>query len=107
MNDEAWKDFFTDHQTTRALNSSEVWRNYYQAEMARESLREKRALEEKLDSENRTLSELEGFRDKVASDPKLKNYLKKVISELERNPELKNGVDPSFLLGLELLDLED
>ena len=57
MNDEVWKDFFTDHQTTRVMNSSEVWRNYSQAELARERLREKRALEEKLDRENQILSE--------------------------------------------------
>lgn len=107
MNDEVWKDFFTDHQTTRVMNSSEVWRNYSQAELARERLREKRALEEKLDTENKLLSELNAFREKVAGDPKLKAYLKKVADQLDKNPELKNGVDPNFLRGLELLDLED
>lgn len=107
MIDEVWKDFFKDHQTTRVMNSSEVWRNYSQAELARERLREKRAIEERLDSENQILSELNEFREKVAGNPKLKAYLKKVADELEKNPELKNGVDPNFLRGLELLDLED
>lgn len=107
MIDEVWKDFFTDHQTKRVMNSSEVWRNYSQAEVARDCLREKRALEERLDSENQILSELQEFREKIASNPKLKTYLKKVASQLEANPDLRVGVDPNFLRGLELLDLED
>lgn len=107
MIDEVWKEFFTDHQTKRVMNSSEVWRNYSQAELARDRLRDKRALEEKLDSENQTLAELQEFREKVASNPKLKAYLKKVADQLEAHPELRTGVDPNFLRGLELLDFED
>src|SRR5690606_244078 len=107
MIDEVWKDFFTDHQTTRVMNSSEVWRNYSQAELARERRREKCALDGALDRENLVLSDLEAFREKVAGNPKLKAYLKKVANQLDEQPELKSGVDPNFLRGLELLDLED
>jgi hypothetical protein len=107
MMDEVYKEFFTDRQTERVLNSSEVWRNYSQAELARDVLREKRALEAKLDQENQVLADIETFRQKVASNPKLKAYLKKVADLLEQQPELKAKVDPSFLQGLELLNLED
>jgi len=107
MMDEVYKEFFTDRQTQRALNSSEVWRNYSQAELARDVLRTNRAEEERLDQENQLIANVEAFRQKVASNPKLKAYLKKVADLLEQQPELKAKVDPNFIQGLELLDLED
>jgi hypothetical protein len=53
------------------------------------------------------MADVEAFRQKVANDPKLKAYLKKVANLLEQQPELKAKVDPNFIKGLELLDLED
>ena len=106
LDDEVWQDFFTDHQTRRALESSEVWRNYSRAELSRDVLREKRAAERVIDSENQLLADIEAFRQKVAQTPKLKAYLQKVAKFLEENPEMKGRVNASFLNGLELLDLE-
>lgn len=103
--DEVYKEFFRDRQTERVLKDSEVWRNYSQYEMANDQARQKRAMEEKLNRENKLMEEIAEFRQKVASNPKLKAYFQKVAALLEQQPELKNKVDPSFLKGLELLDL--
>jgi hypothetical protein len=107
MMDEVYKDFFTDHQTRRVLESSEVWRNYSKAELARDEIRQKRATDEKLDAENKLMAQIEEFRQKVASNPELKVYFKKVKATLEAHPELTAKVDPSFIAGIDLLDLED
>ncbi len=107
MMDPVYKEFFTDRQTQRVLNSSEVWRNYSQAELAYDEIRAKQAEEERLDRENQLMADVEAVRQKVASNPKLKAYLKKVANLLEQQPELKAKVDPNFIRGLELLDLED
>lgn len=107
MMDEVYKEFFTDRQTQRVLNSSEVWRNYSKAELARDEIRAERALTAKLDEENQLMADVEAFREKVAGDPKLKAYLQKVANLLVEQPELRAKVDPNFLKGLELLDLKD
>jgi len=107
MNDEVWKDFFDDTQTRRAMNSSEVWRNYSQAELAREQLQKANAVTAALDHENQVMADIDAFRQKVASNPALKTYLKKAAEVLKLHPELKEKVDANFLNGLELLDLED
>lgn len=107
MNDEVWKDFFDDDQTRRVMNSSEVWRNYVQAELAREELQKANAVKRALDDENLLMADVEAFRQKVASNPALKAYLKRAQDVLKQHPELKERVDPNFLTGLELLDLED
>ena len=104
--DEVYKEFFRDRQTERVLNGSEMWRRYSQYEMANEERREKRAMEEKLDRENELMASVEDFRTKVASNPKLKAYFQKVARLLEQQPELKAKIDPNFLKGLELLDLD-
>jgi hypothetical protein len=107
MTDEVWKDFFTDHQTARVMNSSEVWRNYASAELARDNTRVKRAAEDALDRENQLMESVEAFRQRVAGDPKLKEQLVKAAQALKNNPELRDKVDPNFLAGLSMLDLED
>lgn len=106
MIDEVYKEFFRDRQTERALNDSEVWGIYSRYEMANDLAREKRAMEEKLDRENEVFDSVDKFRQKVANDPKLKAYFQKVAALLERQPELRAKVDPNFLAGLELLDLD-
>lgn len=107
MNDEAWKNFFDDDQTRRVLNSSEVWRNYVQAELERESLKKANTMQVILDRENQLMADVDAFRQKVADNPALKSYLKRAADVLKQHPELKERVDQNFLNGLELLDLED
>jgi hypothetical protein len=107
MNDEVWKDFFDDTQTRRVMNNSEVWRNYAQAELAREQLKKANNISAQLDQENQIMADIAAFREKVAGDPALKAYLKKAADVLKQHPELKEKVDQNFLNGLELLDLKD
>ena len=107
MNDQVWKDFFDDDQTRRVMNSSEVWRNYSQAELVREQLQKANAVAAALDHENKVMADIEAFRQKVASEPALKAYLKKAVGALKEHPELEEKVDQNFLNGLKLLDLED
>ena len=107
MNDQVWKDFFDDDQTRRVMNSSEVWRNYSQAELAREQLQKANAVAATLDHENKVMADIETFRAKVANDPALKAKLKKAADVLKEHPELEEKVDQNFLNGLKLLDLED
>jgi hypothetical protein len=84
-----------------------VWRNYSQAELAREQLQKVNAVAAALDHENQVMADIAAFREQVASDPALKAYLKKAADVLKQHPELKEKVDPNFLNGLELIDLED
>jgi hypothetical protein len=107
MIDEVYKDFFTDHQTNRVMESSEVWRNYSRSELARDDIRQKRAMDENLDKENKLMAQVEEFRQKIANNPELKAYFKKVKATLDAHPELISKVDPNFIKGIELLDLED
>lgn len=104
--DEVYKEFFRDRQTERAFADSDVWKIYSKYEMANDHVREKRAVEEKLDRENELMEAVEEFRAKVAGNPDLKAYFQKVAVLLQQQPELKDKVDPSFLQGLELLDLD-
>ena len=107
MNDEIWKDFFADNQTKRVLDSSEVWRNYSQSELAREQFKKANTISESIDRENQIMSDIDSFRQKVEKNPELKAYLKRAAEALVQHPELKEKVDPNFLNGLELLDLKD
>ena len=105
--DEVYQEFFTDHQTQRVLDSSEVWQNYSRAELARDQLRQKRALEEKLDQENAVLAGVQQLRTAVEANPKLKAHLKRAALFLKAHPEAKAKVDPNFINGLSLLNLAD
>jgi hypothetical protein len=104
---EIWETFFSTEQDNKIMDSSEVWRNYAQAELSRESALEKKAFENKLDEENRIMSEVEQFRQRVASDPVLRAKLKKVADVIDANPEFMDKVDPDFLNGLSLISFEE
>jgi len=107
MVDDIYDYLLKDHQTVRALESSEVWRNYSRAEMARDQQKEKCAIEAKLDEENQLLKAIDDFRAKIATNPKLKDKLQKAAKALEEYPELRDKVDPNFINGLNLLDFEE
>jgi hypothetical protein len=107
MKDEIWKEFFKDSQTERAMNSSEVWKNYASSELKRDQLKREAQLERKLDEENAMYEQIEIFRKAVDSSPQLKEYFRKAAKALEANPELVSKVDPNFIRGLSLLDFEE
>lgn len=107
MNDEVWKGFFTDMQTERAMNSSEVWRNYSRAELTREHIREKRAAEERKNFEDKLFSDVSSFQKELDSNPKLKAHFKRVASFIHEHPEVRDKVDPNFLSGLNMINFEE
>jgi len=98
-----FKDFFKDTQTQKALDSSEVFREYIKAELERE----KNDKVQRVEDENNIWKDLNDFKQKVASNKELKEKLKKAQAFLKENPEEAKKVDPDFILGLELLELED
>jgi histidyl-tRNA synthetase len=110
--DEIWKDFFTDYQTRRVLDSSEVFREYARAELERDAARKARepieALEKAAaikDQEEAYLNEIYSLNKKIAENPVLKAKFKQAKAALEAHPELIQKVDPNFIYGLDLLDL--
>jgi hypothetical protein len=107
MVDEAWKEFLHDDMTWKAFNDSEVFREYAKRELQREASRKAAVKEAKLDEEAALMQQLEDFHQKLEANPELRTRLKKAKAALEANPELAKQVDPSFIAGIKLLDLED
>jgi hypothetical protein len=103
----SWRNFYKDHETEKALNSSEVYRNYIQAALEQEKQSKTDALEDKLDEDYDTLQAVEQFNMKILENPKLKAKFKQARDYLETHPEVVSKVDPSFIKGLKLLDLEE
>lgn len=107
MKDQVWKEFFTDTQTDRALDNSEVFKAYAKTEILRDDLRKKNAVLNALEQETSALNEIDEFNKKIAANPLLKAKLKQARDHLEMNPELIKTVDPNFIRGLQLLDLDE
>jgi hypothetical protein len=105
--DEAWKDFYKDKETWEAFNNSEVFKSFARAELERDKLRERRAAKKELDEEVRLEEQFEAFAKKVSESPELKAHLKRAKAALEKDPELAKKVDPGFVNGIKLLNLED
>jgi hypothetical protein len=106
MKDEVWKEFFTDNETRRSLESSEVFMSYAKSELQRDELKKKARFEEKVNTENSIMEEVEIFREVVANSPELKERFKMAKAALEAHPELAEKVDPDFIRGLELIHFE-
>ncbi len=107
------RNYLADNMTRRAFNESEVFREYVKAEMARDAYNKKAealqalsAEERGIDEENQVLDQLDAFRKKVAENPALARKLKMAKEALEAHPELVEKVDPRFIDGIKLLDLE-
>ena len=103
---EAWEEFFEDDMTRKSLDSSEVFCEYARSELKREESREKLAAIKEAEEEAKLERNIDNFQKKVDSDEKLKGYLKKAKEALEKDPELAKKVDPNFVNGIKLLDLE-
>lgn len=107
MVDEAWKEFFDDEMTRKAFNDSEVFQAFARAELEREKLRERRAAAAESDEKARLEQQMEAFAKKLEETPELKAHLKRAKAALEKDPELAKKVDPNFVNGIKLLNLED
>ena len=107
MVDEAWKEFFDDEMTWKAFNDSEVFQAYARAELSREAVRTGKAIEAELDMKSQAMQQLDEFQEKLDADPKLRERFKKAKAALDSDPELAKKVDPNFINGIRLLNLED
>jgi hypothetical protein len=104
------RSFLADDMTRKACEDSEIFMNYARSEMARERA-ENRKIAEKIEQmareEDIVLTQLDDFRKKVAENPALAKKLKQAKVALEADPELAKKVDPNFIEGIKLLNLED
>jgi hypothetical protein len=107
MVDEAWKEFLHDDMTWKAFNDSEVFQAYARRELQREAALKVKTEEVRLDEEHRLMKQLDDFHEKLEANPELKARLKRAKAALDANPELAKRVDPSFITGIRLLNLED
>ena len=110
MSKEAWKDYWlSDRETENAFASSEVFQIFARDEARRDAEKSDlfKLAEEELDDELRAEAELEKFKKRVASSPLLRARLLLAKRALEENPSLLTKTDPTFVRGLELLDLDE
>lgn len=94
----------------QSVLDSEIFRNYMKSELQKEAYdnNEKSSpeyLEKQAKEELKIYQELDSFRDKVASSPKLQEYFKQCKKILATNKELAKRVDPKFIAGINLLRL--
>jgi len=101
----AYKAFKRDDTTEAALQSSEIFRLYKNAEANRESelikINESIALKEEEDA----LNAFADFQEKVKNNPNLLNKLRKVKAYLDSNPDIISKLDQDFVNGLNMLEL--
>jgi hypothetical protein len=96
----------------QAAMSSEIFREWLSHEIQREKTAEASAPSEAekvasdLLEQDRVEAEVEVWRQKVAASPDLKAHFQRAKKALAENPGLVDRVDPAFVAGLELLDLE-
>jgi len=85
-----------------AAMSSEIFRNYAQNEL----LKETRIIKEAV-SENDVLDNFEGLQKRVNASPKLRGAFKQLQQLFTSNPDYTAKVDPNFVEGVLLLNVED
>lgn len=103
----AYKAFVRDDATEGALRSSEVFMAYREAELKREAELQKRAEADSLKEKADALHMFEVFDKKVASSPTLKAKFKQIKAHLDANPDVAAKVDPNFIEGISMLNLDD
>jgi len=89
-----------------AAMSSEVFRNYAQNELLKEAQEEAQAAA-KIISKDSALDNFEGLQRRVNASPKLRGVFKKLQQAFTSNPEYTAKVDPNFVEGVLLLNVED
>ena len=103
----AYKAFTRDDAAERALSSSEIFMAYRQAEIRREhELKHINAQESEAQKEE-ALKAFDAFEKNVNASPVLKQKLKEAKAALDASPELSAKVDPNFIAGLNMLNLDD
>ena len=102
----AYKAFTRDDADKASLRNSEVFQSYAAAESEREQ--KLAAINERVKKaeEDKAFEAFEQFEQKVKSSPELLQKFREVRAALNANPELIDQVDPSFVAGIDMLDLE-
>lgn len=90
-----------------AAMDSEVFRSYLSIEMKKKAREEELKKKEQQYAEKNAVSNFEEFQNKVNASKELKETFKKIKEAFLSNPESKKGVDPSFVNGVMLLNIED
>ena len=86
----------------QALMSSEVFRNYMQAELIREAS-EKTNFETK---EKEALKEFERLKRVIEASPKLKETFRMLKKAFLENDEYREQANPAFVHGVYMLNLD-
>lgn len=94
----------------QSVLDSEIFRNYMKSELQKEADQKTEEtspefLEKQAQDKIYLLEEINKFRAKVASNPKLHEYFKQCRKALATNKELAKKVDPNFIAGIKLLRL--
>lgn len=94
----------------QSVLDSEIFRNYMKSELQKEAEQKDvqsspEYLENQAQEQLHLMQQLNDFREKVASNPKLHQYFKQCREILATNKELAKKVDPNFIAGIKLLRL--
>ncbi len=84
-----------------AINDSEVMRNYLRVELAKEA-----SCRPPVIKQEDVLRDFQKFQAAVKEDSKLRLTFKKLQEKFADDPEYTSKVDPKFVEGVMLLDLE-
>ena len=89
-----------------AAISSEVFRNYVSNQLAKEASENKTAEQELMD-EAKIMEEFDNLQKRINESPKLKAGFKKLQDIFLKNAEYKETVDPKFVEGILLLEIDE
>ena len=103
----AYKAFIRDDAADEALRSSEVFMAYRQAELKREAEVKVINAREKECEKEVALKAFDDFEKKIAYSPELKDKFRKIKAHLDAHPEVVPKVDPNFVAGINMLNLEE
>jgi len=92
----------TDKMDWAAAMSSEVFRNYAMGELRKEMQQAQNTV-----NKDAALDDFEAFQRRVNASPRLQQEFKKLQQVFTTDPEYTAKVDPQFVEGVLLLNVED
>lgn len=96
-----------------AAMSSEVFRNYVAGQLVKEAEREaskptpEQIVDSNIDELDMALTAMDDFESAVRKNPGLLAQFKRAKAFLQNNPDAHDKVDPMFINGIMMLNLED
>lgn len=88
------------------INSSEIFRSYVKSELTKEQ-KNKKTAEQKTAEELEIMDNFEAFQLKINASPKLRQSFKKLQHIFSTNSKYTATVNPKFVEGVMLLNLDD